>query len=78
LIPVEPEQMAAIVDPVQIGQLLRAMSGYAGEPLTRLGMNLVPYIFPRPIEFRTMEWAHITVKRRALAVPLEIGWTTTA
>lgn len=59
LIPVEPESMAAIVEPVQIGQLLRAMSGYAGEPLTRLAMNLVPYIFPRPIEFRTMEWAHI-------------------
>jgi len=60
LIPVEPEHMAAIVEPIQIGQLLRAMSGYAGEPLTRLAMNLVPYIFPRPIEFRTMEWSHIT------------------
>jgi integrase len=61
LIPVEPEQMAAIVEPIQIGQLLRAMAGYAGEPLTRLGRNLVPYIFPRPIELRTMEWAHVTL-----------------
>jgi len=37
------------------------MSGYAGEPLTRLGMNLDPYIFPRPIEFRTMEWEDVTL-----------------
>ncbi|MEP7247193.1 MAG: integrase arm-type DNA-binding domain-containing protein [Gammaproteobacteria bacterium] len=61
LIPVEPESMAAIVEPIQIGQLLRAMSGYAGEPLTRLAMRLVPYIFPRPIEFRMMEWANVTL-----------------
>ena len=61
LIPVEPENMAAIIEPLKIGQLLRAMAGYAGEPLTRLAMNLVPYVFPRPIEFRTMEWAHITL-----------------
>jgi integrase len=61
LIPVEPENMAAIIDPLQIGQLLRSMDGYAGEPLTRLALRLVPYIFPRPIEFRYMEWAQITL-----------------
>lgn len=25
----------------------------------RLALELMPYIFPRPIEFRTMEWAHL-------------------
>jgi integrase len=53
--------MAAIVEPIKIGQLLRAIDGYSGESLTRLALRLVPYIFPRPIEFRTMEWAHITL-----------------
>jgi integrase len=61
LVPVEPEQMAAIIEPLQIGQLLRSMAGYAGESLTRLALNLVPYIFPRPIEFRMIEWVHITL-----------------
>jgi integrase len=61
LIPVEPENMAAIVEPLQIGQLLRAMTGYVGEPLTRLALGLVPYIFPRPIEFRYMEWGNLTL-----------------
>lgn len=62
LIPVEPENMAAIVEPLQIGQLLRAMTGYVGEPLTRLALGLVPYIFPRPTEFRYMEWTNVTLE----------------
>jgi hypothetical protein len=61
LIPVESENLAAIIEPIQIGQLLRAMAGYKGEPLTRLALKLLPYIFPRPVEFRTMEWGNITL-----------------
>ena len=49
--------MAAIVEPARTGALLRAIEVYPGEPLTRLALKLMPYIFPRPIEFRTMEWA---------------------
>jgi hypothetical protein len=59
LIPVESEHLAAIVEPAKIGALLRSMEVYRGEPLTRLALRLMPYIFPRPIEFRTMEWAHV-------------------
>lgn len=62
LTPVEPENMAAIVDPIGIGGLLRTIEGYHGEPVTRLALRLVPYIFPRPIEFRTMEWSHINLE----------------
>jgi hypothetical protein len=47
LTPVESENMAAIVDPIGIGGLLRAIEGYHGEPLTRLALRLVPYILPR-------------------------------
>jgi integrase len=59
LIPVVPEHMAAIVEPVKIGRLLRSIEGYRGDPLTRLALKLIPYIFPRPIELRTMEWDHL-------------------
>jgi integrase len=51
--------MATIMDPIKIGGLLRAIDGYRGEPITRLALKLIPYVFTRPIEFRTMEWAHI-------------------
>jgi integrase len=59
LIPVESEHMAAIVEPAKIGGLLRSIQAYHGDPLIRLALRLVPYIFPGPIEFRTMEWAHL-------------------
>ena len=59
LTPVESEHLAAIVDPERIGGLLRAIESYRGDPITRLALKLIPYIFPRPIEFRTMEWAHV-------------------
>jgi integrase len=41
--------------------LLRAIENYQGEPITRLARRLIPYIFPRPIEFRTMEWLQINL-----------------
>ena len=59
LIPIAPEHMAAIIEPEKIGGLLRAIDAYGGDPLTRLALKLIPYIFPRPIEFRTMEWIHL-------------------
>jgi integrase len=61
LVPVQAENMAAITEPVPIGQLLRRIEHYHGEPVTRLALNLSPYIFPRPIELRTMEWSRLTV-----------------
>jgi integrase len=59
LTPVACQHRAAIVEPVRIGALLRSIEAYRGDPLTRPALKLVPYIFPRPIEFRTMEWAHV-------------------
>ncbi|MEJ1962968.1 MAG: hypothetical protein WDO56_16025 [Gammaproteobacteria bacterium] len=55
----ESEHMAAIVEPAKIGALLRSIEVYRGDALTRLALKLIPYIFPRPIEFRTMEWVHV-------------------
>lgn len=48
------ERRATIVDPAKIGQLLRAIDSYQGAPMTVLALRLVPYLFPRPIEFRTI------------------------
>lgn len=62
LTPVQSEHMAAIVEPTKVGELLRSIEGYRGDPLTCLALKLIPYIFPRPIEFRTMEWAHLQLR----------------
>lgn len=61
LVPVQSEPMATITEPEKIGSLLRSIEGYHGEPITRLALKLRPYVFTRPIEFRTMEWAHLNL-----------------
>lgn len=46
----------AIIEPTQVGKLLRAIDGYDGQPLTKLAMQLAPHVFVRPGELRHAEW----------------------
>jgi integrase len=48
---------ASIVDPKQVGALLRAIDGYAGSPEVRAALKLAPLVFVRPGELRQAEWA---------------------
>ena len=50
---------AAIVDPKEVGKLLRAMADYEGQPVTRIALLLNPHVFVRPGELRRAEWAEI-------------------
>lgn len=51
------ENHAAITDPVQVGELLRAIDGYKGQPATEAALKLAPLFFVRPGELRQAEWA---------------------
>lgn len=48
---------AAILDPVELGGLLRAIDGYTGSASTLLALRLAPHVFQRPGELRQAEWA---------------------
>ena len=48
---------AAIYNPKQVGELLRAIEQYNGQPLTRLALRLTPHVFQRPGELRQAEWS---------------------
>ena len=50
---------AAVLDPVQAGELLRAMDGYVGHPITRAALPLSALLFQRPGNIRAMEWAEL-------------------
>ena len=52
----------AIIDPVEVGKLLRAIDGYEGQQITRLAMQLAPHVFVRPGELRHAEWAEIDLE----------------
>lgn len=50
---------AAIVDPEGVGQLMKAIDGFHGQPLTKLALQLSPHVFVRPGELRTAEWSEV-------------------
>ena len=53
---VEDKHLAAIVDPKEIGPLLRAIDGYGGQPTTCAALSLTALLFVRPGELRHAEW----------------------
>jgi integrase len=56
LAPVVLEHHAAITEPTRIGELLRAIDGYAGHVVTAYALKLAPLLFVRPGELRHAEW----------------------
>ena len=51
------KNFAALVEPKQVGALLRAIDGYDGTPAVRAALKLAPLVFVRPGELRQAEWA---------------------
>ena len=56
LAPVVTKNRAAITDPLRIGDLLRAIDAYRGQPTTEAALKLAPLTFVRPGELRGAEW----------------------
>lgn len=54
--PVQQEHMAAITDPKQVAELLRAIDGYQGTFPVLCALRLAPLLFQRPGELRAAEW----------------------
>ena len=60
---------AAILDPVKVGELLRAIDGYSGQPTTRAALALSALLFQRPGNIRQMEWTWVDFDAAMLTVP---------
>lgn len=55
--PLTVKNHAAITDPRKVGELLRAIDSYNGQPTTEAAMRLAPYLFVRPGELRAANWS---------------------
>ena len=55
---------AAIIDPKQVGQLLRDIYAYQGTFVVQAAFRLSPMLFQRPGEIRKMLWADIDLDAR--------------
>jgi integrase len=59
----------AVLDPAEAGELLRAIDGYEGQPITKLAMQLAPHVFVRPGELRHAEWSEIDFDGSLWTIP---------
>jgi integrase len=60
---------AAIIDPVGVGALLRAIDGFAGQPVTVWALRLAPHVFVRPGELRQAEWQEFDLDAGVWRIP---------
>jgi integrase len=69
--PVVTKSMAAVLEPKKVGELMRAIDGYSGQPITRAALLLSAYLFQRPGNIRAMEWAWIDLQKAMLTIPAQ-------
>jgi len=60
---------AAVTDPVRVGELLRAIDGFTGQPVTLAALRLAPLVFVRPGELRHAEWAEFDLGGAIWRIP---------
>ncbi len=63
--------LAAVVEPLDVGALLSAVGGDQGAPLVPLAMKLSAYTFVRPGELRGAEWNELNIEAAEWRIPGE-------
>ena len=65
------ENLPAIIDPIELGELLRASDAYKGGPIVRAALKMAAMLFQRPGNLRTMRWADLNLDAGQWAIPSE-------
>ncbi len=69
LMPYRGKSFAAILDPVRMGGLMRAIKIYKGGAIVRTALQLTPYLYQRPGNLRMMEWAELDLDGAMWTIP---------
>jgi integrase len=69
--PPEVTHRPAITDPAALGGLLRAVEGFAGQPVTAAALRLLPLVFTRPGELRQARWSEVALDEAIWRIPAE-------
>ena len=64
------KHMASILDPHQVGILMKAIAAYQGSTITRCALQLTAHVFLRSKEIRFAEWSEIDFGRQEWRIPL--------
>lgn len=60
--PSKTKNHPALTDPKEVAELLRAIDGYGGLPVTIAALKLAPLVFTRPGELRQARWVDIDLE----------------
>ncbi len=60
---------AALIEPDDVGRLLRAIDTYRGHGVSPLALRLLPHVFVRPGELRQAEWSEFDLERTVWRIP---------
>jgi len=71
LITPKVQHRAAILDPQELGGLLRAIEGHDGQRAVRIALRLAPHLFVRPGELRSAEWKEFDFEKAIWTIPPE-------
>ena len=69
LTPHTVKHAAAVLEPSEVGALLRGMEAYVGHPYTRAALVLSALLFQRPGNLRAMEWAEVDANAALWTIP---------
>jgi integrase len=69
LSPVKTTHRAAIIEPKDVGKLLRAIDSYQGSFTVQCALKFAPLVFVRPGELRHAEWAEINLENAEWNIP---------
>ncbi len=61
--PAKGEHFAAVTEPKQVAEILRAIDGYEGSLIVACALRLAPLVFVRPGELRKAEWKDIDFEK---------------
>lgn len=67
----KPKHHPAILEPREVGALIRAIKGFEGDPTTRTGLLLAAYTFLRSGEIRHAQWRDVDWDDARLTIPAE-------
>ena len=69
---VKQEHFAALTDPTEFAELLRAIESYRGDLTTKTAMQILALTFQRTKEVRYSEWTHFDLDAALWRIPAEV------
>lgn len=60
-----------ILDPEDVGEMLRAVDAYSGHLITRLALQISPHVMARPGELRQAKWPEFDLENAVWKIPPE-------